>query len=111
MARRRFLPAGFRFARELGESAHSAGECGEIQRETLTTLASHLSTVDDRARALEAALRETLAEADGVARAIQCRDQVLPVLEQLRVAVDAVEAMSPADLWPVPTYTDLLFKL
>ena len=42
---------------------------------------------------------------------IESRDRVLPALTRLRDAVDAVEAMSPADLWPVPTYTELLFQL
>jgi glutamine synthetase len=29
----------------------------------------------------------------------------------LRVDIDALEMLVPSDMWPVPTYTDLLFKL
>ena len=32
-------------------------------------------------------------------------------MQALRADVDALEAIIPADLWPVPTYAELLFKL
>jgi glutamine synthetase len=36
------------------------------------------------------------------------RDKVAPAL---RTDIDALESICPAELWPVPTYADLLFKL
>jgi glutamine synthetase len=32
-------------------------------------------------------------------------------MRDLRVDIDAVEMIVPRDMWPVPTYTELLFKL
>ncbi len=32
-------------------------------------------------------------------------------MQSLRADIDALEAIMPDDLWPVPTYSDLLFKL
>jgi len=39
------------------------------------------------------------------------RDKVVPAMQALRVDIDALEMLVPADMWPVPTYADLLFKL
>jgi glutamine synthetase len=32
-------------------------------------------------------------------------------MQALRADIDALEMIVPKDLWPVPTYADLLFKL
>ena len=32
-------------------------------------------------------------------------------MRDLRTDIDAIEMIVPRDMWPVPTYTDLLFKL
>jgi len=32
-------------------------------------------------------------------------------MESLREDIDALEEITPADIWPVPTYSDLMFKL
>ena len=39
------------------------------------------------------------------------RDKVVPAMKALRIDVDGLEAIVPKDLWPVPSYADLLFKL
>jgi len=46
-----------------------------------------------------------------VRRAEAYRDKVIPAMQALRADIDALEMIVPRDLWPVPTYTDLLFKL
>ncbi|MEA2069267.1 MAG: glutamine synthetase type III, partial [Verrucomicrobiota bacterium] len=33
----------------------------------------------------------------------------IAAMNELRVAVDALEALVPADLWPMPTYAEMLF--
>ena len=39
------------------------------------------------------------------------RDRVLPAMLMLREASDALEMIVDADLWPLPTYADMVFKL
>jgi len=46
---------------------------------------------------------ETMAEA--------FRDNVLPLMEELRQAVDEMETLTAADFWPMPTYGDMLFSV
>ena len=39
------------------------------------------------------------------------RDKVATAVKALRTDIDALEMIVPRDMWPVPTYADLLFKL
>ena len=45
------------------------------------------------------------------ARAIACRDGVLPAMAALRAAADALENLVPAGRWPFPGYERLLFEI
>jgi glutamine synthetase len=36
------------------------------------------------------------------------RDRVLPAMRELRSAADELELLVASDLWPMPTYRDLL---
>ena len=42
-------------------------------------------------------------------KALYSRDQLLPAMAELRQTADALEAMTPAHLWPMPTYGELLY--
>ena len=37
------------------------------------------------------------------------RDEVVPAMAQVRAAADALEAVVPDELWPLPTYQEMLF--
>jgi glutamine synthetase len=37
------------------------------------------------------------------------KDLVVPALGEVRAACDALEKEVPADLWPLPTYREMLF--
>ncbi len=45
---------------------------------------------------------------DPVERAVYMRDVVLRDMLQLRQSCDQAEAILPKDIWPIPTYTDLV---
>jgi glutamine synthetase len=48
-------------------------------------------------------------DADPIKHATQISRELKPVMAGLRVVVDALENLVAADLWPLPTYRDLLF--
>ena len=39
------------------------------------------------------------------------RDTVLPVMDDLRKAVDALEVLMPSTMWPVPAYSEMIFNV
>jgi len=62
-----------------------------------------------------AKLEEETRKAQGLDKlekqAIAYRDKVMAAAVSLRAEIDALEAILPSDLWPVPTYSELLFRL
>ena len=59
---------------------------------------------------LEAAWAKTRAIDDTHHKAKAFREQVFPAMAALRLEVDALERVLPADYYPYPTYEDLLFR-
>ena len=48
-------------------------------------------------------------EDEPLRHAQQIKREVKPAMERVRAAVDALETHVAADLWPLPTYRELLF--
>jgi len=111
MTRRLFIPAAIRFTAELGASLASVGKGGSVQRELLVQVSARLEAMSKLVSKVEteAAKASQIDKVDKQAAAY--RDKVFTAVVALRAEVDALEAIMPADLWPVPTYSDLLFKL
>ncbi|MDD3441591.1 MAG: glutamine synthetase type III, partial [Kiritimatiellae bacterium] len=58
------------------------------------------------------ALRKAIAhEGNGdVARhALYCRNRIVPAMDAVRDVVDQLEGIVSDDLWPLPTYQEMLF--
>jgi glutamine synthetase len=49
--------------------------------------------------------------ADCQARANYYRDHIIPAMEALRAEADALEMLVAKDLWPLPSYGDILFSV
>jgi len=47
----------------------------------------------------------------GQAQARACYEEVCPAMEVLRAPVDHLEMIVDSDIWPMPTYGDLLFNV
>ena len=62
----------------------------------------------DALKDIESALGQRCEDAEHLARHI--RDVVLPAMQRGRAASDALEELLPTDLWPLPTYAQMLFQ-
>ena len=108
MAKTMLLPAGIRYQNELAvacvnvEAAGLEGETG-----TLEEISALLKSFRAGINALEAVMAE---ESDGlVNEAARCRDSILPAMLAVREDADALEGLVADDLWPLPTYQEMLF--
>ena len=57
-------------------------------------------------------LEEQNAELGGdevLSKAHHMRDNIIPAMGKVRAVVDELEKVVPDDLWPLPTYRDMLF--
>ena len=103
MVAKDYMPAVIRYMGVLDRSE-------PVQRHLYERLASLLAQVDDLRRRLEERAGDADSKQDAAAVAKDFRERVVPVMERLRGAVDALEMLVGRDCWPVPTYGDLMFE-
>ena len=48
---------------------------------------------------------------EGHDEAAYCRDVILPAMSAVREAADTLEGLVADDLWPLPTYQEMLYIL
>jgi glutamine synthetase len=110
MANRYILPAAFEFQKQVGQSVAAAKAGGVPSKEGKKHL-MHLVKLIDSFRAqtdkLESALEHQSANAEKHAKYM--RDTVVPAMARLRELGDLIELMVPHELWPLPTYREMLF--
>jgi glutamine synthetase len=103
MVAKDYMPAVIRYMGILDRSE-------PVQNGLYGRIASLLSQVDDLRRRLEQLANDADGLTDAAAAARMFRERVVPVMERLRGAVDALEMLVGRDYWPVPTYGDLMFE-
>ena len=108
MAKTMLLPAGIRYQNELAGTCVNVEAAGfESETGTLEEISALLKSFRAGISALEAVMAE---ESDGlVNEAARCRDSILPAMLAVREDADALEGLVADDLWPLPTYQEMLF--
>ncbi len=130
MTKRKYIPAVISFSNELAQSINSIKTACEaadtsVQEEMLISTLDLLSQVQKALKQLEELIKhaETIAKEDlkpleynknnikGQELSLFFKNRVIPVMEDLRKSIDQLELILPKDLWPVPTYGDMLFEV
>jgi len=114
MTKKHFIPAATEYATFLAESIASfkaVPVAAPVQEDILKKLGALLASSYKNLGKLESATATAQETAETVKKAETYRDKVIPAMRALRIDVDALEMIIPRDMWPVPTYADLLFKL
>jgi glutamine synthetase len=110
MANRYILPAALTYQKQIGESvaAVKAGGGRSVQGKKL--LADYTKLVD-RFKTQADALAKVLDHNGGSAEkhAKYMRDKVVPAMDKLREIGDEIEVLTPHEIWPLPTYREMLF--
>jgi glutamine synthetase len=113
MLRGRVIPAALRAQRELSETVTAARtaqvDCaaGRARLENLARLVEELLRATAALEQAEAAIEPIPGDEN---RALHIRDRLVPALEQARIIADRLETLVPEDLWPLPTYAEMLFQ-
>ncbi len=109
IARQQILPAAFRYQRELAATASALQSVGRDPDTTiLDRLTDLIGSLETALGSLEQAI-SARPQGDALTVAGFYRDQVLPAMTELRQVADRIEAQVAADLWPLPTYQEILF--
>jgi glutamine synthetase len=110
MASRYILPAALRYQGEIAQSVSAVKAAGGSAKEAKKSLDNILkltesckATIDK----LQALLEHEGGDAEKHAKYF--RDKVIPTMVTLREIGDSLECIVPHDLWPLPTYREMLF--
>ena len=109
MARTQIYPAVMTYLERLSRSLRDQQELGLPPERSLAALvAQHNSDLLRQCQELDAAL---LVSHQGTAttQMRHAADVLIPLMNAVRDAVDALEQLVDDDLWPLPTYQELLF--
>lgn len=114
MASKQLLPACVKYSRSLADAVIAVREAGadeEAARELLREVSLKLK---EARNALEK-LKEVEAKAGAIAnareKAFYYKDTVKEAMEELRTPIDELEMMVDKEMWPMPTYADLMFEV
>ena len=116
MAKKEILPAVSRYTQQLSATVLSKKavlptlDCS-YETDMLEEISTLTAEAYTQVKALEKALNGKKKVGGAAKLSVYYRDKVVPVMEKLRKAADALEKLVAADCWPMPTYGDLLFGI
>lgn len=114
MASKQFLPAFIGYTKTLADTVIAVKEAGadaDVQSEILKEVSALLKETRDALRTLEKVTEEASAMAEGPDQARFYYESVIPVMDALRTPVDKMEMIVDKDVWPMPSYGDLMFEV
>ena len=111
MAKTVIRPAALRYQTELAQNAAALSQLGyEPDKSLLEEVSAHLADLSAGVATLENRLAAEKPEG-AYAEAEHVAEGLLPVMLDIRSAADKLEASIADDLWPLPTYQEMLFIL
>ena len=117
MTKKQIVPAVVKYTSSLAKSINSVKEAVpgadvSVQTELLVAVSARLAELDAALKKLEKENAAAAAVSGGVEKQAEYyRDHVFTAMSGLRVPADALEMMVDQDVWPFPTYGDLLFNV
>jgi glutamine synthetase len=117
MAKTEILPAAFKFSKELSDTINSVKATGmsvevaaqsSVLKELSPVLSSFASNINSLKKTLDKA---TLENTSLLKQAEAYSKTVVHAMEVLRADADKLETIIPRDLYPFPTYSELLFNV
>lgn len=115
MARKQIIPAVIKYATSLAGSINTILAAGvdevSVQRDMLQETSELLKQTKLALTVLEQTEDKACKMSDGPAKARFYRQEVVPAMEALRAPVDALEMVVAKEMWPMPSYGDLMFEV
>lgn len=114
MAKKQLLPAVVGYTKTVADTVLAVKEAGVepvVQRELLQKLSAKLEEANDALHLLEEKLVVAGSMTNQKELAFYYKDEIMPAMTALRAPVDALEMLVDKKVWPIPTYSDLIFEV
>lgn len=116
MSNKLYIPAVIKYTTTLANSINAVKIAApnadvSVQTELLTKISTHLVSATQVLSRLTIAVKTAASKEEGEEQAVFFRDEVFTAMQELRKPIDELETMVDKEVWPVPTYGDLLFEV
>jgi glutamine synthetase len=112
IAMRQILPAVARYSERLGNAVcavKNAGVVADTQVSMLREICELMKSLQCGVEVLDEAVAKASDIEDFAKQAEDYKDSVIPAMQAVRQSADELEKIVDADLWPLPTYAEMLF--
>ncbi len=115
IATKQIIPAVVKYTKNMAETVHLVRLVGDVddsvQLELLKTATALLKETRDALKVLAEKAEIAYKMSAGKEQANYYRSEVCPAMENLRNPVDKLEMIVDKELWPMPSYGDLMFDV
>ena len=115
IAGKQIIPAVIKYATSLATSVNAVtAACGadvSVQTELLTETSTLLAEAQTALKKLHEVTEKAAAIEEGRVQAVAYRDEVKVAMDELRAPIDKLEMIVDKDVWPMPSYGDLIFEV
>ena len=114
MAKQQIIPAVLKFQKSLAETIYYTREIAmddSVSTELLSNVTTLLTETKKAVDELQKVTDTAVTLPDGKEKATYYRDKVTIAMKTLRTPVDKLEMIVDKDIWPMPTYADLIFEV
>ena len=114
MASKHIIPAVVKYTKFLAETVIAVREAGadsSVQSDTLTEVSTYLKEAKAALKVLIDAQAKAKVVKAGKEQAFEYRRSVTPAMDALRRPVDKLEMIVDKEMWPMPSYGDLIFEV
>ena len=114
MASKQIIPAVMKYTKSLADTiiaVKQAGVDAPVQTELLAESSDLLSDTKVALAKLIEVTDTAAAMEEGREQAVYYHDAVKAAMDELRTPVDKLEMIVDKDMWPMPSYGDLLFEV
>ena len=114
IAAKQIIPAVVKYTKELADTVLAVKEAeadASVQAEMLADISGLLTETKAALKKLEAVTEEAAGKEEGKVQSEFYHFSVVPAMEGLRTPVDELEMIVDKEVWPMPSYGDLLFEV
>lgn len=114
LASKHIIPAVIRYTKALADTVNAVREAGadpEVQSEILAETTALLKEARKAFGVLVSVTETAAKKAEGKEQAVYFKEAVVPAMAALRKPVDQLEMIVDKEMWPMPSYGDLIFEV
>jgi len=115
IATKQIIPAVIKYTTVLAGSINAVKAAGPIdvsvQMDLLEKCTALLKDTNSAMNRLSKVVAKVPEIPEGRERAVYCKDEVCKAMTELRTPVDELEMLVDKEMWPMPSYGDLIFEV